>query len=146
MERAQRLLADQSEPLELIDRAISGLDQTFSITTAMLRIVQLESGRSRASFSAIDLAEILREVAELYDPLAEAKHITIGLDLDAGRAVWGDRDLLLEAFANLLDNAVKFAPDGGRTQITLLNAPLGPIVEVRDDGPGIPGGTTSRCV
>ena len=138
LERAQRLLADQSEPLDLIDRAISGLDQTFSITTAMLRIVQLESGRTRASFGAIDLAEILREVAELYDPLAEAKHITIGLDLDAGCAVWGDRDLLLEAFANLLDNAVKFAPDGGRTQITLLNAPLGPIVEVRDDGPGIP--------
>lgn len=138
LERAQRMLVGQNEPLELIDRAISGLDQTFSVTTAMLRIAQLKSGRARASFHTIDLGEVLREAAELYDPLAEAKDITIGRELDADCAIWGDRDLLLETFANLLDNAIKFTPEGAHIQFSLLDTSSGPIVVVRDSGPGIP--------
>ena len=125
LERAQRLLGEQTEALELVERAISGLDQTFSITTAMLRIAQLESGRSRASLRLLDLAEILREAAELYDPVAEAKQITFERNLDTVCAVWGDRDLLLEAVANLLDNAIKFTPDGGRIQFSLVDTSPG---------------------
>jgi signal transduction histidine kinase len=138
LERAQRLVAAQIEPLQLIERAISGLDQTFSITTTMLRIAQIESGRNRASFGTINLAEIMQEAAELYDPVAEAKQILIERNLDTVCIVWGDRDFLLEAFANLLDNAIKFTPDGGAIQFSLRDTSLGAIVEVRDTGPGIP--------
>jgi len=138
LERAQRLVAAQNEPLELIERAISGLDQTFSITTTMLRIAQIESGRNRASFGAINLAEIMEEAAELYDPVAEAKQIVIERNLDTVCIVWGDRDFLLEAFANLLDNAIKFTPDGGAIQFSLRDTSLGAMVEIRDTGPGIP--------
>jgi signal transduction histidine kinase len=137
LERLQRMLAGQQEPQELLDRAISGLDQTFAITTAMLRIAQIETGRARASFCVVDLAEILREVSDLYGPLAEAKQISSELHIRVEATVEGDRDLLLEALANLVDNAIKFTPEGGRIELALARSTSGPIVTVRDNGPGV---------
>ena len=59
LDRAQRLLTDQNDLSEIIDRAIAGLDQTFAITTALLRIAEIETGRARASFGDVDISEIL---------------------------------------------------------------------------------------
>jgi signal transduction histidine kinase len=137
LERAQRLLADRPDLDELLGRAIAGLDQTFALTTALLRIAEIETGRARASFGVVDLREIMREVVDLYNPLAEAKEITVSLDMEPVSDVKGDRDLLLEALANLLDNAVKFTPGGGRVELSLSGAVKGPTIKVRDSGPGI---------
>ena len=87
--------------------------------------------------ATVQLAEILRAVHELYHPIAEDKGVSLQLDLTNAAPVSGDHDLLLEAVANLVDNAVKFTPAHGSVAIRLLQRPEGPAVRVEDTGPGI---------
>lgn len=138
LEHAQKCEDIPGEARELIDSALLGLDQTLSITTAMLRLVQLEASRNTSQFCELDLREIVEEVAELYEPLAENKNIRIVTSASATGPVTGDRDLLLEAIANIVDNSVKFTPSGGEIRLNLVAAPEGPIIQVHDSGPGIP--------
>ncbi len=144
LENAQRLMTESDAAFVFVARAIQGLEQTFALTTALLRVAQIESGRARASFCSLDLSELVNEVAELYGPVAEAKRITLDIDIKAAAQATGDRDLLLEALANLLDNAIKFSPEHGRVNISLLNANSEPVVSVSDTGPGIPEGEKSQ--
>ena len=119
------------------ERAIAGLDQSLSIITALLRIAEIDHGRRNAGMGSIQLAEILQAVHELYNPIAEDKGVSLRLELHETPAVAGDRDLLLEAVANLVDNAVKFTPASGSVALRLLQRPDGPVVRVEDTGPGI---------
>lgn len=138
LEHAQQFEGIPGEAQELIESAISGLDQTLAITTAMLRLVQLETGRNSAFFCDIDLHEVLQEVAELYDPIAESKNIIMSVNAVGKTHIRGDRDLLTEAIANIVDNSVKFTPRDGEIQLNLFASAQGPIIQVRDSGPGIP--------
>jgi hypothetical protein len=122
----------------LIDRAIVGLDQAQAIITALLRIGEIEGGQRRAAFCNVDLNEIAAVAAELYAPMAEEKRIRLFLQTDAIAPVYGDRDLLIEAIANLIDNAIKFSPTGGEVGLAVTDAPAGPVIRVTDTGPGIP--------
>ncbi len=122
---------------DAIDRAVVGLDQTLGIITALLRIGEIEARRRRSGFAEVDLAGIVREIAELYAPIAEEQGIRLELALTAVAPVFADRDLLLEAIANLAGNAIKFTPAGGTVRLTLLADPRGPVVRVSDTGPGI---------
>ena len=121
----------------VVDRAIGGIDQTLAITTALLRLAEIESSRRSAAFGRVALAEILREIADLYEPIAEDKGIALHIDSAHAPAVDGDRDLLMEAIVNLVDNALKFTPRGGRVEVTLLRGSREDILRVRDTGPGI---------
>ena len=85
----------------------------------------------------MDLAGLLRDAAELYEPVAEEKGVTLRLRMAAASAVPGDRDLLLEAVGNLLDNAVKFTPAGTDVTLSLYGGPDGACIRVADSGPGI---------
>ena len=140
LENAQRLMTESDAAFVFVARAIQGLEQTFALTTALLRVAQVESGRARASFRSLELSELVNEVAELYGPVAEAKQITLDVDINAAAQATGDRDLLLEALANLLDNAIKFSPGHGHVKISLSNANSEPVISVSDTGPGIPEG------
>jgi hypothetical protein len=122
---------------EAIDRAILGLDQTLGIITALLRIGEIEARRRRSGFAEVDLAGIAREIEELYAPIAEEQEIRFELSIAALAPVFADRDLLLEAIANLVGNAIKFTPAGGTVRLALLEGPRGPLVRVSDTGPGI---------
>jgi len=119
------------------DRAIAGLDQSLAIITALLRIAEIDHSRRHAGMATVQLAEILRAVHELYHPIAEDKGVSLQLDLTNAATVSGDHDLLLEAVANLVDNAVKFTPAHGSVALRLLQRPEGPAVRVEDTGPGI---------
>lgn len=121
-----------------IDKAILGLDQSISITTSLLRLAVIEGSRRRDGFRPLDLAELAREVAEFYEPVAEAKQIALRLDLPPSAPLYGDRDLLFEAVANLLDNAIKFTPTGGQVALSVHEAKGGPLLRIADTGPGIP--------
>ena len=123
---------------DAIDRAILGLDQTLGIITALLRIGEIEARRRRSGFAEVDLAAIAREIEELYAPIAEEQGIRFELVLAEVPMIIGDRDLILEAIANLVGNAIKFTPAGGSVRLALLAGPDGPIVRVSDTGPGIP--------
>jgi signal transduction histidine kinase len=123
-------------------QAIADLDQALGTITALLRIGQIEAGARRQGFGAVDLAGVAREAAEFYRPLAELRGIVLAEAAPDGPAVpvTGDRSLLFEVAANLLDNAVKFTPEGGTVTIGVSAAAAGPVLAVRDTGPGIPLG------
>ena len=129
-----RTLPDMSDAT---DRAIAGLDQSLAIITALLRIAEIDHSRRSAAMAEVRLEEILRAVHELYHPIAEDKAVSLRLVLQAPASVSGDHDLLLEAVANLVDNAVKFTPPGGAITLSLLQAPDGPLMRIEDTGPGI---------
>jgi signal transduction histidine kinase len=135
--RLERGLASASEnELRAASRqALADLDRALTTVTALLRISEIESGLRRSAFRRVDLAEVCREVFELYEPVAEAKAIAIRLDAPEPVPMTGDADLLREALANLVDNAIKFTPQGGAVSITAR--PDGPCVRVADTGPGV---------
>jgi signal transduction histidine kinase len=123
---------------EVVDRALGDLDLTLGIITALLRIAEIEDGRRRAAFTVVDLAAVIRTVADLYEPIAEDKDITLEVDIRPVPPVHGDYELLIEAIANLVDNAIKFSPAGGRVSVKLFQAEAGrAAIRVADTGPGI---------
>lgn len=122
----------------LTERAVAEADALLGTFKALLRIARVEASDSRAEFSLIALADIVRDVAELYEPLAEQKDQQFTVVTAANVSIEGDRDLLFQAFANLLDNAIKYTPSAGRIQIEIEHNANGPQITVSDTGPGIP--------
>ena len=120
---------------EATEAAIRDCEQLLEIFAALLRIAQVESGARRAGFTRLDLTGLLATVAEVYAPAAEARGQRLDCDLAPGVMVFGDPELLTQALANLLDNAVKHGREGGRVGLAL--SPAG-LVTVTDDGAGIP--------
>jgi signal transduction histidine kinase len=121
----------------VVDRAISGVDQSLAIITALLRISEIEHSRRLAGFGKVALADLIREVGDLYEPIAEDKQVVLAVKTDVEAFVHGDRDLLFEAVANLLDNALKFTPEGGRVELSLTRLGEEVIVRAIDTGPGV---------
>src|SRR3954467_8954465 len=133
-----RTNATTLEQLQAVaDKAIVNVDQSLSIITALLRLTEIENSRRSVAFGEVALDEILREVCDVYEPIAEDKHIALGVVSERDVLVWGDRDLMFEAVANLVDNAVKFTPSGGRVELALEADDDTAIVCVSDTGPGI---------
>jgi signal transduction histidine kinase len=137
LERARQNARSLDELRAAADQAIVGVDQCLAIITALLRIAEIEHSRRLAGFGRVDLADVVREVGDLYEPIAEDKHVALAVAAKEHAAVHGDRDLLLEAIANLVDNAVKFTPQGGRVEVSLHQSGHEAVVRVRDTGPGI---------
>ena len=121
----------------VVDKAIANIDQSLAIITALLRLAEIENSRRSAAFGSVPLHEMLREVCDLYEPIAENKNVDLRAEVKHRLNVLGDRDLLFEAVANLVDNAIKFTPDGGRVGIELERGGNETIVRVTDTGPGI---------
>jgi signal transduction histidine kinase len=138
LERGRDHAATVDDFRGVVDQAISGLDHSLTTITAMLRIAQIEHSRRFDGFGRVDLASLLREVADLYEPVAEDKQIGLEVDVADGGTICGDRDLLFEAVANLVTNAVKFTPEGGRVSLALLRRADAVVIRVQDTGPGIP--------
>jgi len=134
-----RTNATTLEQLQAVaDKAIVGIDQSLTIITALLRLAEIENSRRSASFADVPLHDMLREVCDIYEPIAENKNVTLQVGATSRVTVRGDRDLLIEAVANLVDNAIKFTPEGGRVDIELLRGGGGEtIVRVTDTGSGI---------
>ena len=140
LERSRDAARTHGELQEAIDHAIAGLDEALAIITALLRIGEIEAGRRRVGFADVDLAGVITEIGDLYAPIAEERRIRFEVLAPPGPSVFGDRDLLLEALANLVGNAIKFTPEGGAVRLTLADGVDGPVVRVADTGPGIPQG------
>lgn len=137
LERGRTHATTLEQLQEIIDKAIAGIDQSLAIVTALLRLTEIENNRRMAGFGDVALDEILREVCDVYEPIAEDKRIDLSVVNDREVQVWGDRDLLFEAVANLVDNAVKFTPSGGRVKLALDADDDTALVRVSDTGPGI---------
>ncbi|PSO33264.1 ATP-binding protein [Bradyrhizobium sp. MOS002] len=137
LERGRSHAGTLEELQETIDKAIAGIDQSLAIVTALLRLTEIENNRRMAGFGEVALDEILREVCDVYEPIAEDKRVGLSVVIARDVQVWGDRDLLFEAVANLVDNAVKFTPSGGRVELALEADDDTALVCVSDTGPGI---------
>jgi signal transduction histidine kinase len=137
LERGRDRAKTLDELRAVADQAISGLDQCMTVITALLRIAEIEHSRRLDGFSEVRLAPLLREVGDLYDPIAEDKHVTLAIEAKDEATVHGDRDLLFEAVANLVDNAVKFTPEGGHVDLALLRREHETVIRVKDTGCGI---------
>jgi signal transduction histidine kinase len=137
LERGRDRSATLEELKAVVDQAISGLDQSLAIMTALLRIAEIEHARRLEGFGEVPLAPLLHEVGELYEPIAEDRRVTLRVDAADDATVRGDRDLLFEAIANLVDNAVKFTPAGGSIELGLFRREGEAAIRVRDTGPGI---------
>jgi len=138
LERARQKAGSLDELRRSVDQALVGLDQSLAIITALLRISEIEHSRRMDGFRSVALADLVREVGDLYEPIAEDKKVDFAVRAEADTTVQGDRDLLFEAIANLVDNAVKFTPQGGQVELSLLRQGNEAVVRVRDTGPGIP--------
>jgi PAS domain S-box-containing protein len=137
LERGREHAATLEELRAVADQAIAGLDQSLTTITALLRITEIEHSRRREGFGEVQLAPLIREAGDLYDPIAENKGVILRVEAPDGPIVRGDRDLLFEAVANLVDNAVKFTPEGGRVELVLLHQQSETVIRVSDTGPGI---------
>mgnify|MGYP000862994165 FL=1 len=122
----------------VLEATVSEIDNLLMTFNALLTIAQAESGARRQDFTDIDLTSLAADVAELYDPLAEEKGLTLTVSLAPGVTVPGNRHLLSQALANLLDNAVKYTPAGGTIALSLTAPATGPELTVADTGPGVP--------
>ncbi len=133
-----RTNATTLEQLQAVaDKAVTNIDHSLTIITALLRLAEIENSRRSAAFGNVALHEMMREVCDIYEPIAENKNISLRVEAEHRLNVRGDRDLLLEAVANLVDNAIKFTPEGGNVDIELLRGDGETIVRVTDTGGGI---------
>jgi signal transduction histidine kinase len=146
IELAQRRDADAGALKQVLEATLGELDGILETFGALLRIAQIESGARKAGFARVDLAEVLRTVVEVYQSALEDKQQELHSELPGVLPVRGDRELLMQMFANLLENAVRHSPEGAR--ITVGAQLRDGCVEavVADSGPGIPAELRSKVL
>ena len=132
---------------EALRRALADAEALQAMLAAALELGRLESGTVEDRRRAIALDEVVADLTELYEPLAEQSGIALDWQVDAVR-VLGDRELLSRALANLIDNAIKYGGQRGEGRIVLRCRAEGPwaLVSVSDNGPGIPADQRERAV
>lgn len=125
-----------------LDDAIAEIDQSIATFNSLLRLSRIEAGDGRDD-AAVALDAIVRDALEMWQPMAEARGGDIVADI-APATIAGDRDLLFQLLSNLLDNAVKYGPDGGRIDLALHVDDDAVQLTLRDRGPGIPEADRER--
>ena len=138
LEEARAQAPDPARQRATLDAAVADADQLLSTFNAVLRIARIEAKRETATFVGVDLRSLVTDVAELYEPLAADKDQRIVTSNGDPVVINGDRDLLFQALANLVDNAVKYTPAGGTVQIHAGFDHGAARLLVEDTGPGIP--------
>jgi signal transduction histidine kinase len=128
-----------------VERAVSDLDGITAVFQALMRIAEIEVGARRSAFAEVDLGPVLADLTELYGAVAEEHRLRLELAVPDTLVILGDRDLLQQAIANLLDNAIKFSPDGGRIGLSAVRDGRQVKIAVADQGPGIPEADRPRA-
>jgi signal transduction histidine kinase len=128
----------EAEYRQAISRTIEDTESLLGAFNALLGIAQMEAGNARTHWGPVDLNRLAGDLMELYEPAARERGQQLDLVTGEGVEIGGSRDLLAQAVGNLLDNAIKYTPQGGR--ICLQVKPSHEFVEVivADSGPGIP--------
>jgi signal transduction histidine kinase len=123
-----------------IREAISEADRLLGIFGALLSIAEAEAGTMQRGFQKVSLSDLARQMADLYEPAAEEAGLSFVSDIRAEPIALGNQQLLAQAIANLLDNALKYTPVGGCVTLTVKGpeGERGACVSVADTGPGIP--------
>jgi signal transduction histidine kinase len=144
VELALRKNNDSESLRAALEHTLGDVDAILETFGALLRISQVESTGQLADFSDANLTEILKTVVEVYLPAADEKGQTLLEVIPPGLNVQGDRGLLLQLFANLVENSVRHAPPGARIEVAATRRGDHIEVAVADNGPGIPPEMRSR--
>ncbi len=154
--RAEAALRATSGPDELraaLDGTIEEADGLIRVFNALLMIARLEAGQVKESLAAIDLSEVVAGISELYEPLAEEAGAMLTVETEPGLSMTGNRELIGQALANLVDNAIKYAKDqgvgaaeGGRISLSAKRVDNAMVLAVADNGPGIPEADRTRVM
>jgi signal transduction histidine kinase len=138
LERAYARSGSGAADANLIADTLADLDAVLAMFTSLTRIAQIEANARTAAFRSLDLAQVARDVAELFDAAAEERGGRLEVIAQDRALINGDRDLLFDALANLIDNAIKHGRAGGQVALEVALHDGAPFVSVTDDGPGIP--------
>ena len=129
---------DELQAREAVDQAIEDAEELLRTFNALLRIARIEAKGRRDAFVELDLAPLIDDIAELYEPVAAQKRQRLEAKTERDLVLSGDRDQLFQALANLVDNAIKYTPDGGSILLSAGVRGDRIAVTVADTGPGIP--------
>ena len=138
LEKAAGRPRNAGDDQALINDTMADLDGVLRMFASLTRISQIETSDRTAAFRSVNLAEIAREVVELFDAAAEDKGVRLTTTGGERVLVTGDRDLLFDATANLVDNAIKHGREAGHVDVQVTDGAAGAAITVADDGPGIP--------
>jgi signal transduction histidine kinase len=140
LDRARRRSVTVSNYEDAVDAAILQSDVVLNRFTALLRIAEIDADGRRASFGDVSLDTVLRDVVELYEPVADQRCLSVSVHAPEPVTVHGDVDLLFGAIENLIDNALKFTPTGGTITLEAGVDAGRAVLHVADSGPGIEPG------
>jgi signal transduction histidine kinase len=146
LELGQRPGVDAAALRELLGTTRNEIDGILEIFSALLRIAQIESGARRAKFMEVNVSELLRTVLEVYRPAAEEKKQQLDEAIENALMIDGDRELLTQMFANLLENAIRHSPPRARIELIARRLHDSVEVTVADNGPGIPEALRGRVL
>jgi signal transduction histidine kinase len=135
--RTQQQLEGRPEEA-LLEASMVDIDAVLTRFRALLRVSELEDRNRAACFDEVDIGHVLRQVHEFYAPVAEDRGQPFELDVQPLAPIRADAHLLFEALANLVGNAIKFTPPGGKVSLRASMDKRGPRVDIIDSGPGIP--------
>ena len=121
-----------------LNAALAECDTINATFSALLRIAQIEGGARREKFRTVDLTQVLAALTEVYDDVATDAGMTLTLQAALPAPITGDKELLTQMFANLIENAIRHCPVGTRIACTVAAGPAGIVATVTDTGPGIP--------
>ena len=134
-----------AETFDEIDTAVADVDRVIAIFNALLRLAEIDTGARRSGFVQVDVGRIAGEAAEFYQPIAELKGVHLSFESMGELTISGDPLLLAQAIGNLIDNALKHAPEKGKIQVQATQRADGAReVAISDDGPGIPDSDKPR--
>jgi len=138
LEKAYHAQRSGEDDQSLIGDTIADLDAVLRIFASLTRIAQIEAHTRKGAFCTVDLVEIVGKVVELYDAAAEQDGTRLTVAGDRAVFATGDPDLIFDAIANLVDNAIKHGRAGGDVVVTSEIVDATPVISIADDGPGIP--------
>jgi hypothetical protein len=130
-----------------IDGAVADVDRVIRIFDALLRLAEIDAGMRRSGFVSIDVAHLATTAVEFYEPAAELKHINLLFCAAEPAEAAGDPVLLAQALSNLIDNALKYAPEHGTIRVDVRRRANGAVlIAVTDNGPGISDAEKTKVV
>ena len=146
LELARNESATVQDYAQAVDRAISDSDNILSVFAALLRIGQIEGRSDPVALSYVSLSALLQQLVEVYRPAAEDAGYTLNDSIDPMIVMQGDRELLTQMFANLIENAMAHTPRGTLISVELHKLEGRPVAIVNDSGPGVPVGDREKVL
>lgn len=144
------LAHQQSDDVKIraaFDEGITQVDSALGIFAAMLRIAEVEAGARRHEFTLLDISNLLSDLGETFETVAESEGMTMATRIAPGLQITGDRELLTQMFVNVIENAIRHCPAGSHITIEVSAIAMQQVeIIIADDGPGIPADESKRVL